>query len=183
MFVIGQVHRSTYPALVTNAIRACATQTNTNDVCGGEVETLGDGLKLLVTHLLNQLVQVHGGNQLLITNGAAVAHGHDLLVGIDLGNLALLAEDLLLLRQGVGNSNPDATSAIASREAEGGVGAPATGSLVENNVLGDLLDSRSSHTLTEPVGTHLAFDLVLVPHFFTKKKLARTLVVGTAQTL
>lgn len=153
----------TYPALVTNAVRAGTTKTNTNDVCGGEVETLGNGLQLLVAHLLDQLVHVHGGDQLVVADCAAVTHGHDLLVGVNLGDLTLLAKDLLLLGQSVGNGNPDTTGAITSREAEGGVGAPATSGLVEDDVLGDRLDSRSGDTLTEPVGGHLTVQSAHLP--------------------
>lgn len=157
----------TYPALVTNAVRAGTTKTNTNNVCGGEVETLGNGLQLLVAHLLDQLVHVHGGDQLVVANCAAVTHGDDLLVGVNLGDLTLLAKDLLLLGQSVGNGNPDTARAITSREAEGGVGAPTSSGLVEDNVLGDRLDSRSGDTLTEPVGGHLGIQSAhLSPFFF-----------------
>lgn len=145
----------TYPALVTDALRPLASQTNTNNVGRRVKEILAERDELLVAHGLDQLVNSHGRNQLLVTNGGTVAQANDLLGGVDLGDLSLLAKSLLLIRESVGNGNPDTTGTIASGEAEGSVGAPVTGNLAEDGVLDSCLDIRSSYTLTEPLALHL----------------------------
>lgn len=155
--VLGEVQ----PALVSDALRADTTQTNTNDVGAGVVETLGEADELLVAHLLGKLVDGHGVDQLVVADGGAISEGDNLLLGVDLGDLTLLVEALLLLGDGVGNSNPDTTSTITGREAESGVGAPVTSNLVEDDVLGDELDIRSGDTLTEPLALHLLWKLDL----------------------
>lgn len=179
--VLGEVQ----PALVTDTVGTGTTQANTDNVCGREVETLGQSHELVVAHLLNKLVNVHGGNELLVANLGAVAEGDGLLVGIHAGNRTLLAEAHLLLGQSVGNGDPDATSTVASRETEGGIGAPVTCCLVQDDVLGNKLDVGSSDTLAEPVGAHLEF--LLAMSISSTKKVGgdsiRTLVVGTAHTL
>lgn len=145
----------TYPALVTDALRPLASQTNTNNVGRRVKEILAERDELLVAHGLDQLVNSHGRNQLLVTNGGTVAQANDLLGSVDLGDLSLLAKSLLLIRESVGDGNPDTTGTIASREAEGSVGAPVTGNLAEDGVLDSCLDIRSSYTLTEPLALHL----------------------------
>lgn len=149
--VLGEVQ----PALVANALGALATDTNTNDVGGGVVETLGESDQLLVAHLLNEVVNSHGVDQLVVADGGAVLEGDNLLVGIDLCDLALLAIALVLLGQSVGNGDPDTTSTISGGEAECGVGAPVTGSLVEDNVAGHQLNVGGGDTLAEPLTLHL----------------------------
>ena len=145
----------TYPALVTDALGAGATDTNTNDVGGRVVKTLGQADELLVAHLLNQLVNSHGVDELVIADGGAVLEADTLVVGVDLGDLALGTEALLLLGDGLGNGNPDTTGAVAGREAEGGVGAPVAGNLAQNGVAGDELHVGGSDTLAKPLALHL----------------------------
>lgn len=145
----------TYPALVTNALRPLTSQTNTNDVGRRVEETLTESGELLVAHGLDQVVNSHGRNQLLVTDGSTVAQGNDLLCCIDLRDLSLLTKSLLVVREGVGDGNPDTTGTVTSREAEGSVGAPVTGNLAKDSVLDSRLDIRCSHTLTEPLALHL----------------------------
>ena len=128
------------------------------------VEALGKGDQLLVAHLLNEVVHGHGVDQLAVADGRAVLEGDGFLGGIDLGDLALLAVPLLLLREGVGHGNPDATGPVPRGKSEGGVGAPVAGDLIENDVLGDQLDIRSRNTLTEPLALHLNFACQHAPH-------------------
>jgi hypothetical protein len=160
--VLGEVQ----PALVTNALRALTSNTDTNDVSGRVVELLGEGHELLVAELLGEVVNSHGVDELVVGNGAAISEVGNLLLGIDLGDLALLAESLLLLGDGLSDGNPDTTGTITGGESEGSVGAPVTSNLVEDNVLGDKLSVRSGDTLTEPLALHLLSgnspDLVVV---------------------
>lgn len=153
--VLGEVE----PALVTNALGAFASQTNTNDVGGRVVQTLAEADELLVAHGLDQLVNSHGGDELLVLDGGAVGQLDGLLLGVNLADLTVLAESRLLLGEGVGDSDPDTTGTVASREAESGVGAPVTGNLVQNDVLGDKLHVGGGDTLAEPLSLHLISQL------------------------
>lgn len=177
--------RVTYPALVTDALRALTSDTHTDDVGSRVEQTLGEADELLVAHLLNEVVNSHGVDEGAVANAGAVGELDDLLLSIDLGHLTALAESLLLLGEGVGDGDPDATSAVTSREAESGVGAPVTSDLVQDDVLGDLLDIGSGNTLAEPLALHLRAVVSMVPMSvgikFQGSRL--TLVVGTAQTL
>ena len=145
-----------YPALVTNALRALSTDTDTNNVGGRVEETLGKADELLVAHLLNKVIDGHGVDKLAIANGGAIGKVNLLLLGIDLGDLTALAETLLLLGDGVGNGDPNTTSAVPGGEAEGGVGTPVSGGLVQDNVLDDGLSIGGGDTLTEPLALHLS---------------------------
>lgn len=146
---------ATHPALVADALWALATDTNANDVGRGVEEALGELDELLVAHLLDEVVDRHGVDELAVANGGAISEVDNLLLSIDLGDLALLAEALLLLGQSVGDGDPDTASAVAGRESESGVGAPVAGNLVQDDVLGDRLDIGSGDTLTEPLALHL----------------------------
>ena len=156
--VLGEVE----PALVANALGTLATETDADDVGGGVVQTLGEGDKLLVAHLLNKLIHGHGVDELVVLDGGAVTEGDNLLLSIDLGDLAVLAVALVLLGKGVGDSDPDTTGSVTGGEAEGSVRTPVAGSLVEDDVLGDKLDVGGSDTLTEPLALHLFRKLALV---------------------
>lgn len=145
----------TYPALVTDALRALTSDTHTDNVGSGVEEALGKTGKLLVAHLLGEVVDGHGVDELLVTDLGAVGERDDLLLGIDLSDLAALAKSLLLLGDSLGYSNPDTTSTIPGRETESGVGAPVAGNLIQDNVLGDILDIGGSNTLAEPLALHL----------------------------
>jgi hypothetical protein len=149
------VLREVQPALVTDAVRAGTTDTNTNNVGGGVEELLGEGHELGVIHGLGEVVDCHGGNKLLVTNGGAISQGDGLVVGIDLFDLVLGAVAGVLLGDGVGNGDPDTTGTVASRETESSVGTPVTGGLVEDDVGGHSLDIGGSDTLTEPSALHL----------------------------
>ena len=160
--VLGEVQ----PALVTDALGADTTDTNTDNVGGGVEELLGEGHQLLVVHGLSQEVDGHGGDQLLVADGGTVGQGDGLVVGVDLADLALIAEAGVLLGDGVGHGNPDTTGTVAGGEAEGSVGAPVTGGLVQDDVGGHGLEVGGGDTLTEPSALHLGGgdgpDLVVV---------------------
>jgi len=160
--VFGEVQ----PALVTDALGAGTTDTNTDNVGGGVEELLGEGHQLLVIHGLGQEVDGHGGDQLRVADGGAVGQGDGLVVGVDLGDLALLAEAGVLLGDGVGHGNPDTTGTVTGGEPEGSIGTPVTGGLVQDDVGGHGLEVGGSDTLTEPSALHLGSgngpDLVVV---------------------
>ena len=149
--VLGEVQ----PALVTDAVGAGTTDTNTDNVGGGVEELLGEGHELSVVHGLGEVVDSHGGDKLLVTNGGTISQGDGLVVGVDLLDLVLGAVAGVLLGEGVGNGNPDTTGTVAGGETESSVGTPVTGSLVEDNVGGHSLDVGGSDTLTEPSALHL----------------------------
>lgn len=176
--VLGEVQ----PALVANALRALASDTDTDNVGGGVVETLGEGDELLVAHLLDKVVNSHGVDELVVANGAAVGKGDNLLLSIDLGDLTSLAESLLLLGESLGDGDPDTTGTITGRESESGVGAPVTGNLAKEDVLSDPLDIRSSDSLAEPLALHLEFQLASTALLYPSEPVL-TFSVGTAQTL
>lgn len=123
---------------------------------GGRVEELlGVVDELLVTNLLAQSINGHGGNELLVTNSGTIGQSDNLGVGVHLSDLSVLTEASLLLGESVGDGNPDTTGTVTGRETEGSVGAPVTGSLVQNDVGGHSLDIRGGDTLTEPSALHL----------------------------
>lgn len=122
---------------------------------GGVKETLRQANKLLVAHLLNQVVDSHGVDELAVADSLAVCESDGLLLGVHLGDLALLAESHLVLGQSVTHGNPDTTGSVAGREAKGGIGTPIASNLVENDILGHILDVRSGNTLSEPLALHL----------------------------
>lgn len=147
--------RNTYPALISNAVRARTSETDTNDVSSGIEETLGQADELLVAHLLSKMVNSHGVDQLAIANSGAISKANSLLLSIDLGHLSMLAEALLLLGDGICDSDPDAASAVPSRESECSIGSPAAGYLIQDDVLGNCLDIRGSDSLAKPFALHL----------------------------
>lgn len=149
------VLREVQPALVTNALRASTTDTNTNDVSGGVEKLLGSANEILVSQGVGQEVHGHGGDKLLVTDGGAVGHLDGLVVGVNLGDLALVTKAGVLLGDGVGDGNPDTTGTATSREAEGSVRTPVTSSLVQDDVGGNSLEVGGSDTLTEPSTLHL----------------------------
>lgn len=176
--VLGEIQ----PALVTDALRALASDTDTNNMGSGVVKLLGEADKLLVAEFLSEVINGHGVDELVITDGAAIGEVGNLLLGIDLGDLTLLAESLLLLGNGLSDGNPDTTGAITGGESESSVGAPVTSDLVEDNVLGNELSIGGSDTLTEPLALHL-LDYQHTDFTVLYRICGRTLVVGTAQTL
>lgn len=145
----------THPALVADALGALATQTDTNNVGRRVEQTLGQVDELLVLHLLDELVNSHGVDQLAVADSGAIAQSDNLIVGVDLGDLTLLAKDLLLLGQSLGHGDPDTTGTVTGREAESGVGAPVAGDLVQDDVADGVLDVGGSDTLAEPLALHL----------------------------
>lgn len=149
---------------------------------GGVEELLASVDELLVTDLLHELVDSHGGDQLLVADSGAISQSDGLVVGVDLGNLALLTEASLLLGESVGNGNPDTTGTTTGGETESSVRTPVSGGLVEDHVRRHGLDVGSSDTLTEPGALHLEADHVSI-WLFLGFVIPRTLVVGTAQTL
>ena len=149
--VLGEVQ----PALVTNALGALTSDTDTDNVGGAVEEALRQLLALLILHGLGQVVNGHGVDHLLVVDGGAVAEKDAVVVGVDAVHTAVLTEAGVLLGESVGNTNPDGTSAALGREAEGGVGSPVTGGLLEDNVLGDNLEVGCGNTLTEPLALHL----------------------------
>ena len=171
----------TYPALVANALRTLASQTDTNDVGRGVVQALAEVDELLVVHSLDQVVNGHGGNQLLVADSGTVLHGDNLLGSVHLGNGTLLAESLVLVGESVGDGDPDTTGTVTSRELESGIGAPVSSNLVQDDVLGHSLDIRGSNTLAEPSSLHLSCCENTSKGFAELAEL--TSVVGTAQTL
>lgn len=122
---------------------------------GGVEELLGSVNELLVADLLHELVDSHGGDQLLVADGGAISQSDGLVAGVDLGNLALLTEASVLLGESVGNGNPDTTGTTTGGETESSVRTPVSGGLVEDNVGGNGLDVGSSDTLTQPGALHL----------------------------
>jgi hypothetical protein len=147
---------STYPALVSNVLWARSSDSDTDDVGARVEQALRQRHKFLVSHLLGKLVHSHCGDQLLVADCLSTLQGDSVGIGVDLCDSTLLSEDRLLLGQGVGNGNPDPTSAITSGEAEGSVRTPVSCDLVEKDVLDHSLDIRCCDTLSEPSTLHLA---------------------------
>jgi hypothetical protein len=153
--VSSQISWNTYPALVSNSLRAFTSDTNTNNVGGGEEQSLAEVDQLLVTHLLDKSVHGHGGDQLVVSDSGAILESNGLVIGVHLADLAVVAEASLLLGDSVCNRNPDSTSSSMCGEAESGIGAPVASSLLEDDVLGDGLEVRGGDTLTQPGALHL----------------------------
>lgn len=148
--------RFTYPALVTNVCGPLATDSEAHDVSGRVVELLGQGNQLLVTHLLGKCVHRHRADELSVADLLALRGHHELSFSVNLLDGALLAQKKLLLGESVCHSNPDTTGTSVGGEAECGVGAPVTGRLLKDHVLGHVLEIGSGDTLSEPGALHLA---------------------------
>lgn len=65
------------------------------------------------------------------------------------------AKASLFFGQGFGHGDPDATCSPIGGKAEGGVGSPIAGRLLEDDVPCDGLDIRGCYTLAEPLALHL----------------------------
>ena len=149
--VLGEVE----PALVADAFGALAADADADDVGGAVEEVFGEGDEGLVAHFLDEGVDGHCINEFLVLDRLAVLEGDNLCLCVDGLDTTLLAEHLVLLGYGFGDSNPDGACAAMGREAEGGVGTPIARSFLENDILGDGLDIWGCYSLTQPLTLHL----------------------------
>ena len=131
--VFGEVE----PALVADAFRAGAADADTEDVGGRVEEAFAEGGELLVLHLLDEGVDAHCGDEFLVFDRLAVFEGHTFSGGVYLGDGTVLAVDAFFFGESVCNGDPDTTCAAMGREAEGSIGTPVSGRLLEDHVLGD----------------------------------------------
>ena len=153
------VLREVQPALVADAVRALAADTDTDDVRRGVDELVLDRLLELVLgglvdalEVVHEEVEAHGRHELLVLDRRAVVKVRDVAVRIDLGDALL--ELQLVLGQRLGDRLPDTAGAVARRELERGVRAPVAGHLLVEGVGNDHLQVRRSDTLTEPLALH-----------------------------
>lgn len=121
----------------------------------GIVEVLRGLDDLLVSSKLAEEVNSHGGNELSVLDSSTILESNLVARNIDLSHITTLAKALLLIGESSCDSGPDTTGTVASREAESGVGAPISGDLVHDNVVGQGLEVGSRNTLTEPASLHL----------------------------
>lgn len=129
---------------------------------GGVEEVFGEGDKVGVFHFLDEGVDGHGVDEFLVTNCFSIFERDDFVVGVDFLDGTVGAELSLFFGDGVGYGDPDAAGAAVSWEAEGSIGAPVAGRLLENNVFGDGLEIGSCNALTEPLALHLKADKWLI---------------------
>lgn len=78
-----------------------------------------------------------------------------LVLGIDLGNLAVLTKSRLLGLDRLGHCDPDAAGAAVCREAEGSVGPPVSSHLTKCDIADQKLDIGCSNAFSNPSGIHL----------------------------
>jgi hypothetical protein len=149
--ILGEVE----PALVTNALWSLATETDTNNVGGRVEEALAEIDELLVAHGLNERIDGHGVDELLVVDDCAVVQVYLVAVGINLGDPAVVAVSCLGIWQCLCNSLPDTTGTVSCGEAEGGVGTPVSCGLVVDDVVDDTLDIGGGDTLSKPLALHL----------------------------
>jgi hypothetical protein len=109
-----------------------------------------------------------------------IFQANSLGVSVNLGYCTMLTKASIALIERVCNSSPNTTSTSSSGEAECGIGTPVTSCLVEDGILGDKFDVRSSDTFSNPRRIHLEGSVATEVPGFQK---IHTLVVGTAQTL
>jgi hypothetical protein len=76
-------------------------------------------------------------------------------LGIDLGDRAVVTKPRLCLVQGLGHSNPDATSAVPGGKAKRRIWTPGTSHLVQDSIAGQQLQAGGSDTLPYPRRIHL----------------------------
>lgn len=114
---------------------------------GGIVELLGHAYKLVVANGFGERINGHGSDELVVLDSGAVLQGHGLRLGINIGDGAVLAEARVLLLEGFGDSNPDASSAVTSRETESGIGSPVTRGFLKDDILGNIFQIGCRDTL------------------------------------
>ena len=90
-------------------------------------------------HLLHEGVDAHCGDEFLVFDRLAVFEDHTFSRGVYLGDSTVLAVDAFFFGESVCDGNPDTACAAMGREAEGGIGSPVAGRLLEDHVLGDCL--------------------------------------------
>ena len=152
-------------------------------MCAGVKELFSKLDTLVPVHLLDQRVDGHGADELLVMDVGPVFETNDLLVGINLVDGTMVAKSGLLLLERVSNSDPDAASTALGWETESSIRTPVASCFIENDVSGDQLQVGCGDTLTEPRGLHLANceNYNCCMRLSSDWKL--TFVVGTAQTL
>ena len=124
---------------------------------GGVEEVFGEGDEGFVAHFLDEGVHAHGVDEFLVANRFAILESHKFAVCVDFGDRSVGSEFGVLFGQSVGDGDPDAACAAVGWEAEGCVGAPVTGGLLQDDVLGYGLEIWRSYSLAEPLALHLQF--------------------------
>lgn len=157
--VLGEVE----PALVADAFRAVATDTDTNDMSAAVEKTLREADQVLVAHGLSEEVDAHGADELVVLDGGSVLEGNFVGVGVNLGDGTVLAEAALVFGKSVGDGNPDTTGTTNGWETESRVWSPVARGLLEDDVLGDRLEVWSCNALTEPLALHLDVTVSMTP--------------------
>lgn len=149
--VFGEVK----PAFIANAFGARAADPDADYVGAAIEELFCERDEGGVTDGLGEGVNRHRADQALIPNGGAICEFDFFFVGVDFCHCACLAEACLLLRQGLCHCDPDASCTVSSREAEGGIWTPISGSLFEDDVASDGLEIWGCHSFSEPLTLHL----------------------------
>ena len=71
------------PALVTDTLGTAATDADTNNVCAGIEELLAEADKLLVCHCLDQSIDCHCANELIVLDGCTILELNSLGIGVN----------------------------------------------------------------------------------------------------
>ena len=151
------------PAFVADAFGTLAADAYADDVCRGVEEFFAEGDERFVANFLDEGVDSHGVDEFIIVDAFTVFEAHDLGVCVNALDRAMGAKLGLLFGNGICYSNPYGTCTAVSWEAEGGVGTPVAGGLLQYDILCDILEIRSRYTFAEPLALHLrSFSFVTV---------------------
>jgi hypothetical protein len=129
-----------YPALVSNSCWSLTAKTNSDDMGGRIVKPFRKLDKFLLIHLLDEMINRHSRDELIIADSSSIGQSDDLLLSLDFLHCASIPETLLLRWKCVRDGDPDASCTITGWETEGRVGTPVAGYFVEDEVLGHQFD-------------------------------------------
>jgi len=156
----GAVERAVFfwevePAFVADAFRPLAADTNANDVRAGVEETSGEGDERLVAHHFDEGVDAHGVDEFGVANCFAIGQMYEFVVCVYALDGTVGAELSVLFGESFGDCDPDGACPTVGWEAEGCVGTPVAGGLLQDDIFGHGLEVWGGYSLAEPLALHL----------------------------
>jgi len=119
-------------------------------VRGGIIQFLSEFHELFVAQFLSQGVHSHGADEPSIVDLLSILCDHDPSISIHSIYGALFTQEQLLLGECIGDGYPNAPSTSHCGEAEGRIGSPVAGRLLEDRILHDGFEVGGGDTLAEP---------------------------------
>ncbi len=124
-----------------------AADADADDVRGGVEEVFAEGDEGFVAHFLDERVDAHGVDKLLVVDGFTGLEYYYFGVCVDALDGPVGTKLGLLFWKSIRNRNPDVASTAVSWETERGIWSPVAGCLLQNDVLCDILEIGSCNAL------------------------------------